>query len=426
MQAGLQSPLRKLIFSLLCLLLILLFASRAWRTAAAAWAARSLDLAGFQRAASLEPGNAEYRQNIGRYYSLVDLDLEKGLINYQAAASLNPYKARHWLDLALVHQLSGNVEEENRALEHALKAEPTSLNVAWEAANLYVVLGDWEKAFPLLRTVMERDPVLRRQAVEVLVRGDREIGELLERAVPPSVPAYIDLLQLLVRRKDSAGAGAVWERLMAQGGSVPVISAMPYVNLLLVQHQGERARQAWQDLARVSAEIARYVSPGNLVTNGGFEEKILGNGLDWRVQALPGVDVGVDEGQAHSGDRSLRIKLDGADLALLGVGQLVPVQPSTTYRMMIYVRSENLQGLNAPRMQVADAATGVSLFLSDEISGSEPWRSVRGEFTTGPQVHLVILRVIRAPILGQVRGTLWLDSARIEPVSSSAPGTPGP
>ncbi len=424
MQAGLQSPLRKLTFALLCLLLIFLFAARSWRAAAAAWATRSRELSGFQRAAALEPGNADHRQNLGRYYSLVELDLAQGLANYSAAASLNPHKARHWLDLALAHQLSGNVEEENRALERALKAEPTALNVAWEAANLYVVQGDWELAFPLLRTVIPRDPVLRRQALELLVRGNRETSELLERAIPPSVPVYVDFLQLLVRRKDSAGAGIVWSRLVALGEPVPVRSAMPYVNLLLVEHQGDRARQAWQDLARMAPTISRYVIPGNLVTNSGFEQEILGNGLDWRIHALPGIELAADDTQAHSGDRSLRIHVNGENIALLGVAQLVPVHPSTSYRLVAYVKSDGLQGVNAPRLQIAEAATGASLLLSDEIAGSEPWHSVRGGFTTGPQAHLVILRVVRIPMLGQVRGTLWLDSVLIEPVPAPGPSQP--
>ncbi|MGH9581123.1 MAG: carbohydrate binding domain-containing protein, partial [Terriglobales bacterium] len=316
--------------------------------------------------------------------------------------------------------------EENRAIERALQAEPTSLNVTWEAANLYVVQGNWESAFPLFRVVMQRDPTLRRQALEVALRGNRDVREVLERAVPPGVPVYADFLQLLVRRKDSAGAAAVWSKLVALGESVPVPSALPYLNLLLAEQQGGRARQAWQDLARLTPAIARYVSPGNLVTNGGFEEEILGNGLDWRVRAQPGLVLAVDEGQAHGGNRSLRIHMDAANLGLVGATQLIPLQPSTGYRLVAYVKSDGLESMNGPRLQILDAATGESLLLSDEISGSEPWRSVRAEFTTGPQANLVVLRVVRIPALGQVRGTLWLDDVLIEPAATSRPDTTQP
>lgn len=424
MQAGLQSPLRRLTFAFFCLLLIFLFAARSWRSAAAARAARSQELAGFQRAAALEPGNADHHQNLGRYYSLVELDLTQALAHYSAATSLNPHKARHWLDLALAHQLSGNVEEENRALERALKAEPTALNVAWEAANLYVVQGEWELAFPLLRTVIPRDPVLRRQALEILVRSNREPSELLERAIPPGVPVYVDFLQLLVRRKDSAGAGIVWSRLVALGEPVAVSSAIPYVNLLLAEHQGDRARHAWQDLARMAPAISLYSTPGNLVTNGGFEQEILGNGLDWRIQKVPGAEVTIDESQAHSGNRSLRMQVNSENIPIFGAAQLVPVQPSTSYRLVAYLKTDDVQSVNAPRLQIAESSTGASLLLSDEISGSEPWHSVRGEFTTGPQTQLVILRLVRIPMLGQVRGTLWLDSVLIEPVPATDTNNP--
>ncbi|MGH9554412.1 MAG: carbohydrate binding domain-containing protein [Terriglobales bacterium] len=426
MQAGLDSPLRKLAVVLACLLLLFLYTARAWRTARAAWVARSQQLSGFELAAALEPGNAEHQQSLGRYSTLVLYDLPRGRSSYEAATSLNPYKGRYWLDLALVHQLSGDVQEENRAIERALQAEPTSLNVTWEAANLYVVQGNWELALPLFRVVLQRDPTLRRQALELAVRGNREVNELLERAVPPSVPVYVDFLNLLVRRKDTAGAGAVWSRLMALGEPVAVQSALPYLNLLLAEQQGARARQAWQDLARIAPALSRYIAPGNLVSNSGFEEEMLGNGLDWRVRVEPGTQLAVDEDQAHSGNRSLRIRFEGASFSQANAAQLIPVQPATSYRLVAYVKSDGVAGVNGPRFQILETATGAPLLLSDEVSGSEPWRSIRGEFTTGPQTQLVTLRVVRIPPLGQVRGTLWLDDVRIESTASSAPDKTSP
>ncbi|MCI0354663.1 MAG: hypothetical protein L0099_06455 [Acidobacteria bacterium] len=421
MQAGLESPLRKLTFLAICCLLVFLYAARAWRTARAAWAARTQQISGWERAATLEPGNAEHWQNLGRSYTLVLHDLARGRTCYETATSLNPYKARYWLDLALAHQLSGEVQQENRALERALAAEPTTPNVAWEAANLYVVQGNWEPALPLFRIVLQRDPSLRRQALELALRANRDVNQLLDQVVPPSLPVYVDFLNLLVRRKDDAAAGAVWERLLALGQPVPIPSALPYLNLLLGQQQADRARQAWQDLARVNPALSRHIAPDNLVTNGSFEGDILGSGLDWRVRAGAGTELAVDEEHAHSGNRSLRMRFNGANIGPVGLAQVAPVQPASGYSFAAYVKTDGVEGVNGPRLQIVDAATGATLFLSDELSGTQSWRAVLGEFSTGAQVRVVMLRVARVPAFGQARGTLWLDTVRIQP--TNRPGT---
>ncbi len=413
MQVGLT--LRKLGFASACLLVLVPFSICAWRSVRAGLASRSQELPDLQRAAALEPGNAEPQQRLGRYHTLVLNDVAQGRAHAEAAVALNPYKARFWLDLALIHQLSGDVAQEKRAIERALKAEPTTPNVAWEAANLYVVLGEWEPALPLLRTVLQRDPSLRRPALELALRANRSVAELLQGAVPPSVPIYVDFLHVLVRRKDAVAAGVVWARLIALGEPVSASAALPYINLLVSERQADQARQAWQDLARVTPSLAGYVEPDNLVTNSGFEEKMLGTGLDWRVSSQPGVEVALDEVQARSGKRSMRIRFGGAYIPQAGIAQLVAVQPASAYRLMAWVKTENLESVNGPRLQLTDAATGVQLLLGDEMGGSEPWHAVRAEFSTGPQTRVVMVRVVRSPLLGQIRGTLWLDDVRMAP-----------
>ncbi|MFZ0299251.1 MAG: tetratricopeptide repeat protein, partial [Candidatus Sulfotelmatobacter sp.] len=56
-------------------------------------------LASLQRAAHLDPSNADYRDVLGDYYAQSG-DLAKAIAHYTAATNLNPHSARYWLDLA--------------------------------------------------------------------------------------------------------------------------------------------------------------------------------------------------------------------------------------------------------------------------------------------------------------------------------------
>ena len=89
------------------------------------------DLANLQRAARLQPGNAEYRYRVGRYLSLVQPSPQAALESYRAAVTLNPNKALYWLDLAAVYQNMGNSGEQIAALEKAINADPRTPDVAW-------------------------------------------------------------------------------------------------------------------------------------------------------------------------------------------------------------------------------------------------------------------------------------------------------
>src|SRR5271166_5255471 len=82
-------------------------------------------LASLQRAARLDPANAEYRYNLGRYYAQAG-DPGAAIEPYRAAVQLNPNSASYWLDLALAYLDLGDASNQTWALEHAIQADPTT------------------------------------------------------------------------------------------------------------------------------------------------------------------------------------------------------------------------------------------------------------------------------------------------------------
>ena len=56
----------------------------------------------------LDPWNAEYRNNLGDYFTQAG-DLDAAIAPYRAAVQLNPHSARYWLDLGNAYIVLGDI-----------------------------------------------------------------------------------------------------------------------------------------------------------------------------------------------------------------------------------------------------------------------------------------------------------------------------
>src|ERR1700689_1600079 len=172
------------------------------------------ELASLQRAAGLDPSNADYRNHLGRYYALVARDPGAAIDPYRAAVQLNPHSARYWFDLASAYQVLGDVSNQTWGLERAIDADPTTPDVAWEAANFFLVQGDNEKALREFHVVLESEPSMANLAIQFCWRINPDVDTLLRDVVPAQSPAYIAFLELLMTKQETAAAAKVWNKLI--------------------------------------------------------------------------------------------------------------------------------------------------------------------------------------------------------------------
>jgi tetratricopeptide (TPR) repeat protein len=162
-------------------------------------------LASLLQAARLDPSNADYRDNLGDYYAQAG-DPDTAVADYKAAVRLDPHSARYWLDLANAYLVQGDryISNQTSALEHAVQADPTRPDVAWEAANFYLVQGNNEKALREFRVVMENDPSKASDAIRLCWHIDPDVDGLLRDAVPAQPEADLAFLSLLMAPKKVA------------------------------------------------------------------------------------------------------------------------------------------------------------------------------------------------------------------------------
>ena len=146
-----------------------------------------IELTSLNRAAWLDPGNADYRNRLGRYYDIVSRDPASAVGQYRAAVQLNPHSARYWFDLASAYQVLGDTLNQTTAMEHAIQADSMTPDVAWQAANLYLVQGENEKALREFRVVLANDATLAAAAIQFCwrIQPDVDVLSARRRAYPP-------------------------------------------------------------------------------------------------------------------------------------------------------------------------------------------------------------------------------------------------
>jgi tetratricopeptide (TPR) repeat protein len=366
-------------------------------------------LARLKRAAWLDRGNADYRNHLGRFYDLVTRNPALAVEHYKAAVQLNPHSADYWFDLTSAYQILGDTANQTAALEHAIRAEPTKPDVAWTAANFYLVQGENEKALQEFRVVLANDPTLAESAIKSCWRIEPDVDALLRDVVPAHNDAYIAFLTLLQTKQETAGTAKVWNALMQTQQSFERRLADEYFRYLIQHKDVDQAVRVWQQTTERFGLSSYLPSPGNLIVNGNFSLKVLNAGFDWQHQRQSGVKLELDPSDSHAGRQSLTIAFDGAGIVDAGIYQLVAVQPNTAYHFAAYYKNEEMEGAGGPHFTIQDMYSQTVYYESDELKDSGFWKSADGDFTTSSDCKLVVLHVRRLPEGSPIRGKLWID-----------------
>ena len=375
------------------------------------------DLPSLQRAVRLSPGNADYRHRLGRYFALVASSQQVAVDNYQVAVSLNPHQARYWFDLASARQVGGDLAGQRDALERAVQAEPTAPDVAWEAANFFLVQGDTDYAFREFRVVIENEPSLAALSLQTCWRVRPDAGALLRDLVPHRVDSLLAFLAMLQSKHETDGAIQTWEQLSQLHQKFDPNYLFGYVRYMIDAHRPDAALAAWEQSAPTLGLADYLPAPDNLIVNGDFSLDILNGGFDWTYRTQPGVHLQLDFSDFRQGQRSLSISFEGPGISDAGIRQWIPVRAGTAYQFTAYHKSADFEGAGGPQIVLRDVYTGKPVFTSDPLNGADFWRAVHGRFTTPPSTTLLLLSVERIPPGSPIRGKLWLDDFHLSPQS---------
>jgi Carbohydrate binding domain len=405
-------PVAQVTVLLACVLAAVVYSWCAGRVYRAYRFSTRLDQIALKRAIALEPRDASSYDLLGQYLLLDAQDPVAAVSNFKRATELDSYHSGYWQNLARAYGALGADHEQRDALARAAALDPTTPVVAWNAANFFLTQGRVTEALQQFAVVLRNDPSLVTPSLDVCWRALHDVNTI-ETILPENPDVYLQFVKLLIARSAWNDAHRVWISLLQLNKDFDYHPALFYVNSLLDKGDVTHARAVWQQLSSRSANLSRYHTPNNLVTNAIFAEPILNAGFDWRYSLQPGVSVMLDSTQSHRDNQSLLATFaDGQDT---GIYEYIPVEPSTQYAVSAWVKSEELESANGPQIAITDAYSNATYALTEETVGTTSWHQVQAVFRTGPAAKLAVIRVMRDPGNTRIHGLFWIDDISIWP-----------
>jgi hypothetical protein len=295
------------------------------------------------------------------------------------------------LQRAHLARAAGDSEAVRERLRLAVALEPGDADLRWDSAMLALRAGLVDEALGYLRDFVRLRP---RRVAKAVLTGRRwlpEPGALVERLVGDQREALERLLVKAARWQDWDLAAAVWERLPEEARTAPDLAG----------RYGRRLVGAGRmDEAVAVTRAARPDTKAEAITNGGFE-RALDEALafEWRRRAPDGATIERDDGEAATGDASLRLTFDGEhNLRGRLLWQNVAVTPGATYRLTGQWRSDALTTRSLPYWQViARGEEGWQQVARLEAPryGSWRWQSFEAELTVPEGVTRIQIRLRR-------------------------------
>ncbi|MGH9404890.1 MAG: tetratricopeptide repeat protein [Terriglobia bacterium] len=379
-------------------------------------------IANYQTASHLDPGNSSYALSLGRMYeyTVANADPARALSDLTRAVQLNPYNAQAWLDLATAFEFQGNNAKAEACMRRADALRPRAPNFQWAIGNFFLLRNNVNEAFRHFKAVLSADPGYETEIFNIAWKASGNAGTILSEVVPDRPGPDLDYLNYLVAGHRMSDAAAVWNRIEANPEKFPPNYASYYIDVLIMSGQPEQAYKVWMTLrAKGLIPSTDEATSRNLVENGDFENPLLGFGFGWRVAAVNGVYVGLDDNTYHSATKALMIVFPGnRNVDYHNIYQFVPVLPAHHYRLTAFMKADGVTTDSGPRLEVKDAFAPARLDkYSDQLKGSTPsWMPLSIDFDTSPQTRLVVVGISRPASQlfgGEIAGRVWVDDVTL-------------
>jgi hypothetical protein len=391
-----------------------LAAAAAWsfRVAASDHFASTMTISGLERAIAWNP---ELSFNYVSLSALVsDSDPKRAKDLLQHAVALNPLDSRSWIDLALRHEMDGDLATAERELLRAAEIDH-QYEPRWSLANFYFRRGDTASFWPWAQkasAMLYSDP-------RPLFRLCDEVADdvnLLDRLSLRNPDVRASYLGYLLTRSRVEMIPTVAQRILtdAREADVPILLAS--CDRLLELHQTGEATRVWNGLAK-SRRIpyGPLPAPENAsIVNGGFSSTPLSQGFDWRTPDVGGVSAVREDGSG-----GLRLTFSGRQPeSCTPLSQFIPVRENEHYKLEYqYSTSDVADGAGLSwNVEYADvdkaAATTVPIPAGNRTSAQTV------PFDTPPGCHLVrvSLKYQRTPGTTRIEGRIVLKQVSLRRV----------
>lgn len=393
----------------------------------------SNDVAQMERGAALLPGDGEAWDLLGHFYQwdFMHSDLPRAVADYQHAVRENPLSADYWMDVASASEANGDEAGAQRAFERAQAVYPSSGEVAFHYGNFLLRQGEYSAAYGQLRRAVAADPTLLPVVISRVWRSSGDVNQLFDQVLPANVDAYEQALDFFGSTHQTDAALVVWQRIRQLGRFVPLPQTFPLIDELIRDDRADDARRVWREALAAAGLPNKEPARGSLIWNGDFQADFANGGLGWRWDSPPGASIDFDFQPGPNGSRVVRLDFTGGEnVGLDAPSEYVPVEPNRHYHFHASMRTEDITTESGIRFAISDPnhANAVN-FVSDNSTGTQPWKAVDADVTTGPETHFLLVRLVRYPSRlfdNKLSGTAWIADISLIPsdVSGDAGGEP--
>src|SRR3989442_4027450 len=296
----LESRARRMVVLALTLVIAGWLAVQLASPAIAWYDGRGDKIPGLERAIAWDPKNADLHIRLGHAYAArVPADIDRARAQYAEAIRLRRTDAYPRLLQALLSERQGDGSAARSAIDGAVQLDRHNVSIRWEAALLALGWGERATGLDHFKYVLGVDPAQRDAAFQ-LARTLLRPGEDPATLLPTDVDGLTNVMMAALRQRDMTLAGIAWRQRIQLEPTLPDDMVKHYVAVTLEQGAGTLARAAWLSFVTDGSPA----SESSAVWNGGFEtERLLGWGLDWRLQDTRGVDVASDRFVGAGGSR---------------------------------------------------------------------------------------------------------------------------
>lgn len=375
-----------------------------------------------ERAAELTPRNGVAWLRLGQLGARRGEDPELLIGRLRRAVELEPYSSEARIALALQLDRRGDFDESERQLLLAAELD-RGFSPAIALANFYVRRGDSERFWRWLREAAGKSEAGLAQAIDLCWRAVDDPALILEKGVPDTPEGNRYYLNFVLGQQRVDAAAAAWERM--RDGLHPGDTALAsrYVSQLLERGEIAAAVAVWNRMC--SSRLLPYepLSPvsGPVLTNGRFEREPTAIGFDWRISRTDGVYWTLE--QEPAGEAGLAIEFGGNQAEkLVLLDQVVPVAPSTSYRLNFRYRTTGLPEETGIRAGIESFRNGATLLRSEMLRASETLEQQELTLRTpaGVDSARLFFGYERAKGTSRQKGTIWLAAVEMLPADGRA------
>ena len=393
------------------------------RMGAAAYLADNESAKSYALATRLEPGNAVYWYRFGHFqqFNLEEPDSVAAVSYFQKALALDPNYTEAWLDLGTSYELDGDVKAASEAYRRAQLSYPASAEVAWRNGNFLLRQGQLPEAFAALHLALQLDPLRAAAAFSRCYRAQPDVELILNKVLPPSKSAYVDVIRETAAARQFPVALIVWKRLIALQPHLEIRDFDLLVTVLLQEKEFSEAQRVWDEGVTTMGLPPLLAAPGSLVWDASFESGVSNHTLAWNYQPLDqGVQTVLDPSEKLSGSQSLRLTFDGKHNPNLRAACATSVvSPGRTYHFSGWLKTKSIttqQGVGFILMPAG--ATPSPPVATRELHDSNPWTYLDARITAGPDTQGIGVCITRNPSDDpdvRISGSAWVDDVNLVP-----------